>query len=65
MGKFWRAPKGGEWYGYDSRSARSPFVLLPAIGMEWDDAMLVGTTWDDFLAVLKHGTLFERKYVAP
>jgi hypothetical protein len=55
---------GGEWYGYDSRSAHSPFVLLPAIGMEWGDAMLLGMTWDDFLAVLKQGTLFERKYVA-
>jgi hypothetical protein len=33
---------GGD--GYDSRSARCPFVLLPASGMGWDDAMLLGMT---------------------
>jgi SMI1 / KNR4 family (SUKH-1) len=53
---------GGDWYGYDSRSPLCPFVLLPAVGMDWDDAMLLGATWNDFLGVLKNGNLFERKY---
>ena len=51
----------GEWYGFDSRSQPCTFVLLPAIGAEWDDALPLGATWDDFLGVLKSGTLFERK----
>jgi len=54
---------GGEWYGYDSRSPQCPFVLLPAVGIGWDDAMLLGETWNDFLGVLKAGKLFDRKYV--
>ena len=40
---------GGEWYGYDSRSPQRPFVLLPAVGMGWDDAMLLGATWKNLL----------------
>ena len=55
---------GGEWYGYDSRGATRPFVLLPSIGMEWDVAMFLGDTWDAFLDVLKRGRLFEQKYIA-
>ena len=54
---------GGEWYGYDARSPQCPFVLLPAVGIGWDDAMLLGESWNDFLGVLKAGNLFDRKYV--
>jgi hypothetical protein len=54
---------GGEWYGYDFRSPQCPFVLLPALAACWDDAMLLGATWNDFLGVLKAGNLFDRKYV--
>jgi hypothetical protein len=55
---------GGEWYGYDSRCATCPFVLLPSVGMEWDEAMFLAIKWGAFLDVLKRGSLFEQKYVA-
>jgi hypothetical protein len=55
---------GGERYGYDSRSPTRAFVLLPSIGMEWGVATLLATTWDEFLDVLRRGTLFEQKYAA-
>jgi hypothetical protein len=53
---------GGEWYGIDSRLAlpAAAFVLMPAIGMEWEGAIFLGATWDDF--TLKRGNLFDHEY---
>lgn len=56
---------GGEWYGYDSRSASRPFVRLPSIGNDWNVAMFLGETWDDFLDSLKRGIRFQQKYLVP
>jgi hypothetical protein len=41
---------GGDWYGFDSRLCppAAAFVLMPAIGMEWEVAMFLGCTWEDF-----------------
>jgi hypothetical protein len=40
-------------------------VLLPIIGVAWDDAFFLGLTWNEFVDVLKNGNLFERRYVLP
>jgi hypothetical protein len=53
---------GGEWYGLDSRQTLPAFLLMPAIGMEWEVAMFLGTTWNEFWEALERGNLFARKY---
>jgi len=53
---------GGEYFGFDSRTEPPPFVMLPAIVLNWDDAMLLGRDWDAFWKTLRRGELFETKY---
>jgi hypothetical protein len=52
----------GEWYGIDSRLKSPPFVLMPSIATEWEAAMLLGATWDEFWETLKRGNLFDQVF---
>jgi hypothetical protein len=56
---------GGEWYGFDSRQDAPPFLLMPAIGMEWGVAMLLGANWSSFSETLQRGNLFDHQYRPP
>lgn len=53
---------GGEWYGLDSRQSSPAFLLMPAIGMEWEVAMFLGNTWEEFWKTLEGGNLFAHEY---
>jgi hypothetical protein len=53
---------GGEWYGLDSRQSSPAFLLMPAIGMEWEVAMFLGGTWNEFWNALERGNLFAHRY---
>jgi hypothetical protein len=53
---------GGEWYGLDSRLDSPSFVLMPSIGMEWAEAVFLGTTWQELWETLQRGNLFDRDY---
>ena len=55
---------GGEYYGLDSRCQSPAYVILPAIGMNWGDAWLLGASWSEFWETLEQGDLFRRKYCA-
>ena len=50
-------------YDYDSRAKVPPYVLLPAVGIDWNTATLLGANWDEFIEVVSKGQLFTRKYV--
>jgi SMI1 / KNR4 family (SUKH-1) len=56
---------GGEWYGFDARQDAQPFLLMPAIGMEWGAAMFLGANWGSFWGTLQHGNLFDQQYRPP
>jgi hypothetical protein len=43
---------GGEAYGFDSRRSSLPIVQVPFIGMDWNDAKLVGESFWKFLKYL-------------
>ena len=43
---------GGEAYGFDTRSPQWPIVQVPFVGMEWDVAESMGTSFCQFLARL-------------
>jgi hypothetical protein len=40
---------GGEAYGFDSRTSPWNVYMLPFIGMEWKEAVKIGTSFEDFL----------------
>lgn len=40
---------GGEAYGFDLRNQDYTVVMIPFIGMEWDQAIMKGKTFSDFL----------------
>lgn len=50
----------GEGFGYDLRPsyARS-LVMVPFIGMDWKEALPVGSSMAEFLSVLYEGRLYE------
>jgi hypothetical protein len=39
----------GEAFGFDTRSAPSPIVMIPWIGMEWDVAIMLAPDFNSFL----------------
>ena len=43
---------GGEAYGFDTRTRSFGFVAVPFCGMDWDDALPMGTSFTDFLTRL-------------
>jgi len=50
----------GEGFGYDLRPSSTPsLVMLPFIGMDWKDALPVGSSMDEFLSVLHEDRLYE------
>jgi hypothetical protein len=40
---------GGEAFGFDTRSYQWPIVQVPFIGMDWNAAIPMGDTFDEFL----------------
>ena len=40
---------GGELFGFDSRSAESPIVMVPAIGAGWGDSIVQARTFAEFM----------------
>jgi SMI1 / KNR4 family (SUKH-1) len=46
---------GGEAFGFDMRSVPWSVVVVPFVGMFWDDAVVNGTSFSDFLERLCDG----------
>lgn len=50
----------GEGFGYDLRpSSKRSLVIVPFIGMDWKEALPVGSSMAEFLRVLYEGRLYE------
>jgi len=50
----------GEGFGYDLRpSSKRSLVIVPFVGMDWKEALPVGSSMAEFLRVLYKGRLFE------
>ena len=43
---------GGEAFGFDTRSAPPPIVMIPYWGMEWDVAIMLAPDFNSFLQLL-------------
>jgi hypothetical protein len=44
---------GGEAYGFDTRSSPWTVKMIPFIPMDWNESVLVGRSFEDFLNSLK------------
>jgi hypothetical protein len=40
---------GGELFAFDCRSAEAPIVMVPAIGVGWDDLILQARRFTEFM----------------
>lgn len=49
---------GGEALGFDLRTDEKRIVLVPFIPLRWEDAIVVGTDFTDFLHRLENGKTF-------
>jgi SMI1 / KNR4 family (SUKH-1) len=46
---------GGEGFGFDMRDSPWSIVVVPLVGMHWEDAVVNGTSFVDFLERLCDG----------
>jgi SMI1 / KNR4 family (SUKH-1) len=43
---------GGEAFAFDTRTVPPPIVVVPFVGLDWNDAILIATSFREFLETL-------------
>jgi hypothetical protein len=41
----------GEAFGFDTRNAPAPIVVVPFVGLDWSDAIVIATSLREFLDI--------------